>query len=198
MNGAGAFGAGVRRAVRAAHRRGRRVLSAARAPTRCRTTSGSCSARRSPVCSGASSSTTTTCIGGCRAIPAQPPPPLERWGGRNHSWTHLNNHDVISMPDTWEYPWYAAWDLAFHTIPLAMIDPRVRQGSARAAAARVVHAPERPAPGLRVGVRRRESAGARLGGDARLSDRAEGDGRGRHRSFSSASFTNCSSTSPGG
>jgi len=55
--------------------------------------------------------------------PGGPPPPLERWGGRNHSWLHLNNHDVISMPDTWEYPWYAAWDLAFHTIPLAIIDP---------------------------------------------------------------------------
>jgi len=55
--------------------------------------------------------------------PASPPPPEVRWNGRNHSWTHLNNHDVISMPDTWEYPWYAAWDLAFHTIPLAMIDP---------------------------------------------------------------------------
>ncbi|HEY4217160.1 MAG TPA: hypothetical protein VGM67_08480 [Gemmatimonadaceae bacterium] len=55
--------------------------------------------------------------------PGQPAPPSERWNGRNHSWTHLNNHDVISMPDTWEYPWYAAWDLAFHAVPLAMIDP---------------------------------------------------------------------------
>jgi hypothetical protein len=56
--------------------------------------------------------------------PAQPPPPPhDRWLGRNHNWTHLNNHDVISMPDTWEYPWYAAWDLAYHAIPLAMIDP---------------------------------------------------------------------------
>ena len=55
--------------------------------------------------------------------PTPPPPPAERWGGRNHSWQHLNNHDVISMPDTWEYPWYAAWDLAFHTIPFALIDP---------------------------------------------------------------------------
>jgi hypothetical protein len=59
-----------------------------------------------------------------RGDPASPPPPVVRWSGRNHSWTHLNNHDVISMPDTWEYPWYAAWDLAFHTIPLAMIDPQ--------------------------------------------------------------------------
>jgi len=55
--------------------------------------------------------------------PAPPPPPPERWDGRNRSWTHLNNHDVISMPDTWEYPWYAAWDLAFHMIPFALVDP---------------------------------------------------------------------------
>ncbi|HEX8040147.1 MAG TPA: glucosidase [Chryseosolibacter sp.] len=55
--------------------------------------------------------------------PAQPPPPAQRLGIRNHEWKHLNNADVISMPDKWEYPWYAAWDLAFHTIPLAMIDP---------------------------------------------------------------------------
>jgi len=55
--------------------------------------------------------------------PTPPPPPAARWGGRNHSWQHLNNHDVISMPDTWEYPWYAAWDLAFHMIPFALIDP---------------------------------------------------------------------------
>ena len=55
--------------------------------------------------------------------PAQPPPPPQRKLGRNHDWQHLNNADVISMPDKWEYPWYAAWDLAFHCIPLAMIDP---------------------------------------------------------------------------
>ena len=52
-----------------------------------------------------------------------PPPPGERVEGRNSEWQHLNNHDVISMPDKWEYPWYAAWDLAFHCLPLAMIDP---------------------------------------------------------------------------
>lgn len=55
--------------------------------------------------------------------PAQPPPPRERNFIRNHDWQHLNNADIISMPDKWEYPWYAAWDLAFHTIPLVMIDP---------------------------------------------------------------------------
>jgi len=55
--------------------------------------------------------------------PAQPPPPPERLNGRNHQWRHLNNADVISMPDAWEYPWYAAWDLGFHCIPLAVVDP---------------------------------------------------------------------------
>lgn len=54
--------------------------------------------------------------------PAQPVPPAERKGGRNSEWVHLNNADIISMPDKWEYPWYASWDLAFHCITLAMID----------------------------------------------------------------------------
>ncbi|HWB73504.1 MAG TPA: hypothetical protein VG755_01085 [Nannocystaceae bacterium] len=54
--------------------------------------------------------------------PAQPDPPGERKHGRNRGWRHLNNADIVSMPDTWEYPWYASWDLAFHCIPLAMID----------------------------------------------------------------------------
>lgn len=51
------------------------------------------------------------------------PPPPERKRGRNHEWIHLFNDDILSMPDKWEYPWFAAWDLAFHLIPLAMIDP---------------------------------------------------------------------------
>ena len=55
--------------------------------------------------------------------PGQPPPSLARQSGRNAGWRHLNNHDVISMPDKWEYPWYAAWDLAFHTVALAHVDP---------------------------------------------------------------------------
>ena len=55
--------------------------------------------------------------------PAGPQPPPQRWSGRNHDWTHLNNRDVISMPDKWEYPWYAAWDLAFHCVALAHVDP---------------------------------------------------------------------------
>ncbi len=55
--------------------------------------------------------------------PAGPPPPADRLHGRNRDWGHLYNEDVISMPDKWEYPWYAAWDLAFHCIPLALVDP---------------------------------------------------------------------------
>jgi hypothetical protein len=54
--------------------------------------------------------------------PGSPPPPPERRNGRNHEWSHLYNADVVSMPDKWEYPWYAAWDLAFHCIPLALVD----------------------------------------------------------------------------
>ena len=55
--------------------------------------------------------------------PAQPPPPVERRHGRNRDWPHLFNRDIISMPDKWEYPWFAAWDLAFHMIPFARVDP---------------------------------------------------------------------------
>jgi hypothetical protein len=55
--------------------------------------------------------------------PGHPQPPASRKRGRNTAWHHLNNVDVISMPDKWEYPWYAAWDLAFHTVALALVDP---------------------------------------------------------------------------
>jgi hypothetical protein len=54
--------------------------------------------------------------------PACPPPPSTRKNGRNADWRHLYNADIISMPDKWEYPWYAAWDLAFHCISLALVD----------------------------------------------------------------------------
>jgi hypothetical protein len=55
--------------------------------------------------------------------PGEPPPPPQRLTGRNHEWTTLYNEDVVSMPDKWEYPWYAAWDLAFHCVTFAYIDP---------------------------------------------------------------------------
>jgi hypothetical protein len=55
--------------------------------------------------------------------PAFPPPPAGRERGRNYRWGHLYSKDVLSMPDKWEYPWFASWDLCFHTIVWAMIDP---------------------------------------------------------------------------
>jgi hypothetical protein len=60
--------------------------------------------------------------------PDQPPPPAGRQEGRNHDWAHLFNRDVVSMPDTWEYPWYAAWDLAFHMVCFARVDPEFAKG----------------------------------------------------------------------
>jgi hypothetical protein len=57
-----------------------------------------------------------------RGDPSAPPPPQGRQHGRNADWWHLKSADVISMPDKWEYPWFAAWDLAVHTIPLALVD----------------------------------------------------------------------------
>jgi hypothetical protein len=55
--------------------------------------------------------------------PAMPTPPSDRHKGRNAQWFHLESEDILSMPDKCEYPWFAAWDLAFHAIPIAMIDP---------------------------------------------------------------------------
>ena len=55
--------------------------------------------------------------------PAGPPPPESRERGRNHNWWHMSAEDILSMPDKWEYPWFAAWDMAFHAITFAMIDP---------------------------------------------------------------------------
>jgi Glycosyl hydrolase family 63 C-terminal domain len=52
----------------------------------------------------------------------EPQPPATRWAGRNHDWVHVYSRDVISMPDKWEYPWFAAWDLAFHMVPYAHLD----------------------------------------------------------------------------
>jgi len=54
----------------------------------------------------------------------EPPPPASRLLGRNHDWVQVYSRDVISMPDKWEYPWFAAWDLAFHMVPFAHLDPK--------------------------------------------------------------------------
>jgi hypothetical protein len=66
-----------------------------------------------------------------RGDPSGPVPPESRRWGRNRDWEHLNNFDIISMPDAWEYPWFAAWDLAFHAVPLALVDPEFAKGQLR-------------------------------------------------------------------
>jgi len=63
--------------------------------------------------------------------PSQPAPPRERLNGRNHEWRHLNSADVISMPDKWEYPWFAAWDLGFHCVALAVLDSEFAKSQLR-------------------------------------------------------------------
>ena len=94
-------------------------------PPTCPTRTGTSPAAPTPACCGASSCTATTSTSGCQGDPAPPPPSPDRRtpGARNTAWTHLALADVISMPDEWEYPWFAAWDLAFHTVPLAHVDP---------------------------------------------------------------------------
>ena len=123
--------------------------------------------------------------------PGQPPPPPERKKGRNHDWTHLYNADVLSMPDKWEYPWFAAWDLAFHTIALSLVDPDFAKEQLILLAARMVHASERAIARVRVGVWGRESSGACLGGVARVQDREAHPRARRPRISSSACFTSC-------
>ncbi len=63
--------------------------------------------------------------------PAGPPPPPDRLHGRNARWRHFNAHDILSMPDPWEYPWFAAWDLAFHCLPLGLVDPSFAKANLR-------------------------------------------------------------------
>ena len=94
--------------------------------------------------------------------PETPPPPVERKSGRNSDWPHLFCRDVLSMPDKWEYPWFAAWDLAFHTVALARLDP-VFARTVERDAPRMVHAPQWAVAGLRIRLERRQSAGPRLG-----------------------------------
>ena len=112
------FDAGVRRA---AWRTPTSSTSGSRRPRSTRTSAASIG-RRSPACCGASSSTTSTWSSGSSEHKSHPLLESARHGVRNTEWFHMLNADVISMPDKWEYPWYAAWDLAFHTIALALVD----------------------------------------------------------------------------
>ena len=154
-----------------ARARGRRVLRRAHARRRHPRTRRSCCARRSPGCSGRSSSSTTTCCAGCEGDPAGPPPPDSRWGGRNSEWTHLNNMDVISMPDKWEYPWYAAWDLAFHCVSLAHVDPEFAKSQLILLCREWYMHPNGQLPAYEWSFSRRQPARARVGRAARLRDR---------------------------
>ena len=107
---------------------------------------------------------------------AQRDPPgrsLRRSGcaGRNADWTHLYNADVISMPDKWEYPWYAAWDLAFHCLPIALVDSRFAKDQLVLMLREWYMHPNGQIPRLRMGLGRCESACTCLGGLARTKSR---------------------------
>ena len=117
---------------------------------------------------------------------------------RNEHWSHMDNADVISMPDKWEYPWYAAWDLAFHVDRPDAGRRGLRQGPARADPARRLPAPQRPAARLRMELRRRQPAGPRLGDDLHLPPRAGRSAAPATSTGSSGSSRSCCSTSPGG
>ncbi len=95
------------------------------------------------------------------------------------------------MPDKWEYPWYAAWDLAFHCIPLALVDPEFAKEQLILLLREWYMHPNGQIPGLRVGLRRRQSAGPRLGRLARLQDRPEAQRQPAIAVSWSASSTSC-------
>jgi hypothetical protein len=100
------------------------------------------------------------------------PPPESRWHGRNTHWRHLNSMRILLMPDKWEYPWFAAWDLAFHCISMALIDPAFAKDNLWFLLVRAVPAHQRDRSRLRVGVQRSQPAGSRLGLLARVRNRA--------------------------
>ena len=108
---------------RAADRRDRRVLPVHPARRGWTKISAGFSARRMPACSGPSSFIITAWSSGSTATRPGPEPPPARRQGRNAEWQHVYNLDVLSVPDKWEYPWFAAWDTAFHCIVLARLDP---------------------------------------------------------------------------
>ena len=99
------------------------------------------------------------------------------------------NDDILSMPDKWEYPWYAAWDLAFHTLALSVGRSGLRQGTAQARAERTLPPSQRPGPRLRMELQRRQPAGSRLGGAFSLSHGAGRARRGRSWNFLKSAFT---------
>ena len=93
--------------------------------------------------------------------PGLPPPPAGRDAGRNANWRHFEAADIMSMPDPWEYPWFAAWDLAFHAITLAHVDPTFAKYQLLLLCREWFQHPDGALARLRVVVRRREPAGPR-------------------------------------
>ena len=144
-----------------------------RAAATSRRTCTASSGRRSRACCGASSCTTSYAH---RWLEGDLVPPSEahRQNAMLRRWVHLYAKDVLSMPDAWEYPWFAAWDLAFHCV--AVRDHRSRSSPRTSSEScwsmRVVPAPQRPDPRLRVGLLRPQPAGPRLGRVAGLRHRA--------------------------
>ena len=100
---------------------------------------------------------------------------------RNREWFHMINQHIISMPDKWEYPWYAAWDLAFHTIALSTVDPEFAKEQLDLMLQEFFHPSDRSDPGLRVELQRRQSAGTRLGDDFPVPHGAGSQRERRHR-----------------
>ncbi len=130
--------------------------------------------------------------------PLQPPPPAARERGRNSGWDHFYSDDVLSMPDTWEYPWFAAWDLAFHCVALTLVDPEFAKVQLSLLTREWYMHPNGQVPAYEWALRRRQSAGSGVGGVSRLS-RSSTSGPGvPTTSSSSASSRSCCSRSRGG
>ncbi len=104
---------------------------------------------------------------------AGPPPPEERKQGRDHEWWHLAAGDVLSMPDKWEYPWFAAWDMAFHCVAFAMIDPDFAKNQLLLLTREWYMHPNGQIPAYEWAFGDCQSAGARVGRDPRLPDRGQ-------------------------
>ena len=121
--GTGLGGIRIRRRRHHPRARGRRVLRPP-GPRRARPRSScGCCARRAPGWCGASRSTPTTWAAGSTATPGSHRRPSPGAAVRNDAWRHLDSFDVLAMPDPWEYPWFAAWDLGFHAVAWAHLDP---------------------------------------------------------------------------
>ena len=141
---------GLRRHVRRAHDGSGRILCHEPNHDRSRPrTSGASRGRLSPDCSGRKQFYHYVVNDWLDGDPDQPPPPPKPTG-RNSEWTHLFNRDMISMPDKWEYPWFAAWDLAFHMIAMCRVDREFAKEQLLLLLARMVHAPEWPDSRVRV------------------------------------------------